>query len=255
MNTNKLWQALSQYTEARIGLGKVGVSQPTTAQLKFQLDHARARDAVWTALDCESLAAELSDVGIKSVVLHSQASDRAAYLTRPDLGRQLNPPSVSQLQQMPAAEVVFVVADGLSTIAVQQNAGQMINRLCQLPCLKEKLIAPVVIVEQGRVAVGDAVGELLRAELVIVLVGERPGLSAANSLGMYLTYRPKTGCTDADRNCISNIRPGGLSFDQAATKAGYLIDQFLIRKISGVQIKDNSDERVLDATKQIGSDQ
>ena len=244
-DSKKLWQALSRYTEARIGMGKIGVSQPTSAQLRFQLDHARARDAVWTALDYQVVMDELRQLDISAISLHSQAGDRATYLTRPDLGRRLSEASATLLIQTPPAEVAIVVADGLSTIAVQQNVTAMIAELCKLKTLAHKSIAPVMLVEQGRVAIGDEVGGLLQAELVIVLVGERPGLSAANSLGMYLTYNPKVGCSDADRNCISNIRSGGLTFTQAAIKADYLIGQFLVKKISGVQVKDNSDEMIL----------
>lgn len=253
------WRRLREFTDARIGLGRAGVSLPTKELLEFQLSHARARDAVHFPLDCDGLitAIEGSEV-ISSRAgdihrVHSRASDRMEYLQRPDLGRRLNEHSRSLLQHDISApessvsseyDLGIVIVDGLSSLAVQQNIVPFLETL--LPQLKDYSLAPITIVEQGRVAIGDEVGELLNARCVIVLIGERPGLSSPDSLGLYLTYQPHVGLTDAARNCISNIRPAGLSYTEAARRTQYLLDESRQLKLSGVNLKDRTQDDVVE---------
>lgn len=255
------WQALRQHTAARIALGRAGVSLPTQPQLAFQLAHAQARDAVHLALDAEALQAGLAALGLGCERLHSAAPDRNTYLQRPDLGRRLSAASRSQLlarlspaqQARVAAEgplddapaerlhdVAFVVADGLSALAIGSHALPFLGHL--LPRLREEgwSVAPLSLVSQGRVAVADEVGQLLRARLVVILIGERPGLSSPDSMGLYLTWMPRVGLTDASRNCISNVRPAGLPCDEAAAKLHYLMGEARRRSLSGVALKDES---------------
>ncbi|MBA3470839.1 MAG: ethanolamine ammonia-lyase subunit EutC, partial [Herpetosiphonaceae bacterium] len=196
------WQPLRRYTNARIGLGRAGDSPTTAALLAFQLDHAQARDAVHAALDTAALRQELAAHADTVLLAHSAAADRTTYLKRPDLGRTLSAASRETLtayaaQTSASYDVVFVVADGLSALAVERNAATLLALTGA--ALRERgwRIGPVVVVEQGRVAIGDAIGEILRAEQVAVLIGERPGLSAADSLGVYLTYGPRPGRSDA----------------------------------------------------------
>jgi ethanolamine ammonia-lyase small subunit len=247
------WQALRQFTAARIGLGHTGVSQPTRAQLDFQLAHARARDAVHHALDTTGLARALALAwpdAESPLLLHSAAADRNVYLQRPDLGRRLDAPSRALLAARRGGDMrerpydlSVVVADGLSALAVMQNAAPLLQALrARLEAEAEAwVLAPVVIVEQGRVAVGDEAGELLGAKIVVVLIGERPGLSSPDSMGLYLTWAPRAGLTDERRNCISNVRPAGLGIDDAAGKLHYLLREARRRQLSGVQLKDETD--------------
>ena len=210
--------------------------------LEFQLAHAKARDAVHTALDTGALAAALD--GLPHVVVRSMAPDRATYLRRPDLGRRLDPDG---LEQLPAGEwdLVFVLADGLSARAVQQHAPRLLRAV--LPKLSGWKVAPVVIATQGRVALGDEIGATLGATLCAVLIGERPGLSVADSLGVYLTYEPRLGRRDSERNCISNIHAaGGLSPEAAGAKLAWLMTEARHRRLTGVNLKD--DAPALDAT-------
>jgi ethanolamine ammonia-lyase small subunit len=240
------WPALRRHTPARIGLPRSGVSQATSAQLAFQLAHARARDAVHQALDRGALAQSLQPLGLPCVELHSAAADRAQYLQRPDLGRRLDEPSRERLRALAAQEAPFdlglVLADGLSAQAVQAHAPGLLAEL--LPTLRQDAvpwrIAPVALVAQGRVALGDEVGELVGAALVAVLLGERPGLSAPDSLGVYLTWAPRVGRVDAERNCISNVRPEGLPYAQAARRLAWLLSAARARRLSGVALKDES---------------
>ncbi|MGB0694483.1 MAG: ethanolamine ammonia-lyase subunit EutC [Rhodospirillaceae bacterium] len=244
------WTALRRYTAARIALGRAGASLPTRPQLDFQQAHAMARDAVHTPLDVERLCADLDTLGLAPLRLHSAAADRATYLQRPDLGRALSPTSRQLLEALPpsdpAPDVALVIADGLSAFAVQSHATPLVTAL--LPGLKEAQLslAPVSVVEQGRVAVGDEIGALLQAKLVVLLVGERPGLSAPDSLGVYLTHAPRPGRTDAERNCLSNIRPEGLSYALAAYRLLALIQESLRRGVSGVALKDETDAVVVE---------
>lgn len=237
------WDQLRRFTAARIALGRAGVSMPTAPQLAFQLAHARARDAVHMPLDADTLASALTAaLQLPAIVVHSAAADRATYLRRPDLGRMLDRAARAALATLapPAApyDIGFVIADGLSALAVEQHA---------LPFLRSWLaaasmsVAPLVIVRQGRVAVGDDVAQLLGVPLVVVMIGERPGLSSPDSMGLYLTWQPQVGLTDERRNCISNVRPAGLDVDAAARKLHYLVAEARRRGLSGVALKDDSD--------------
>ena len=245
------WQRLRQYTPARIALGRAGVSLPTRPLLEFQFDHARARDAVHLPFDKAALQGELTRRGYEVIVLHSAATDRHVYLQRPDLGRRLDDDSrhrleASRLGKVRAGEereydAAFVIADGLSALAIHQNAVPFLDVMIAKLRGKAWRPAPIVLVEQGRVAIGDEIGELLAARMVAMLIGERPGLSSPDSLGIYLTYRPRPGLTDVDRNCISNVRDGGLSFGAASHKLYYLMREARRRKLSGVMLKDEAE--------------
>ena len=220
---------LRDFTPARVGLGRAGNSLPTRDLLDFQLAHARARDAVHAKLEPASLLLE-------GVRVASAAPDRTTYLRRPDLGRKLNATSRALLQAQPSGgfDAVFVVADGLSALAVHRHAKPLLDAV--LPRLQGWHLAPVVIAEQARVAIGDEIGELLGARLAVVLIGERPGLSSPDSLGIYLTWEPRPGRTDAERNCISNIRAEGLSYAAAAENLIFLMTEARVRKLSGVRL-------------------
>ena len=236
------WAALRPRTPARIGLGRSGGSLPTGAHLDFQLAHARARDAVHRALDVPALAAGLERAGLAVATVRSAAFDRRRYLERPDLGRRLDADSRDILQGLAAPagapDLVFVVADGLSAQAAQRHAIPVLAAL--EPTLRGEgwRLGPVVVAEQGRVALGDEIGEALRADLAAVLIGERPGLSSPDSLGIYLTLSPRIGRTDAERNCISNVRPDGLSYALAAQRLRFLLTEARRRILTGVGLKD-----------------
>lgn len=258
--TGNVWRVLRQFTDARIGLGRAGISLPTHELLKFQLAHARARDAVHFPLDVKRLVENLNASpaalpGESPLLLKSQAQDRLTYLQRPDLGRQLSQESVQQLARHRVRDqsepvVAIVIVDGLSSSAIQNSAEPMVTQL--LRDLDEDpgdwRLAPLSIVEQGRVAIGDEIGECLGASVVVVLIGERPGLSSPDSLGMYLTWGPERGLSDARRNCISNVRPGGLSFEQASQRLRYLMEEARRLRISGISLKDRTDEVVIATT-------
>lgn len=247
------WQQLRQFTAARIALGRTGVSLPTAPQLAFQLAHAQARDAVHLALDVPQLLRDLEQAGVASaadtLVLASAASDRLHYLQRPDSGRRLNDASREQLKALlpvlpgqgeRVCDVAFVVADGLSALAVARHTAPLLAAVKSQIASENLQLARLTVVRQARVAIGDEVGELLSARLVILLIGERPGLSSPDSLGIYLTWMPRVGLTDAARNCISNVRPAGLSYGEAAFKVAYLIREMRRRQLSGVLLKDES---------------
>ncbi len=241
--TTNPWHALRQFTQARIALGRAGVSLPTAAQLDFQLAHARARDAVHLALDAPKLALALQDAGYQCVCVRSAAQDRNTYLQRPDLGRRLDAHSRAALEQLaaPPADLAIVIADGLSALAIEQNALPFLAALQARLAQDQWTLAPMAIVTQGRVAIGDDIGALLGARAVLVLIGERPGLSSPDSMGLYLTWAPQPGLTDASRNCISNVRPDGLSYDDAAYKLHYLLTEARRRGLSGVDLKDETE--------------
>lgn len=248
---NDSWASLRTLTQARIGLGRAGVSIPTKAQLQFNLDHALARDAVNIPLNMQVIKAEFEAQSIGTVLLHSRAIDRREYLQRPDLGRRLNQASVDALSELAnkqnnAPDVAIVLLDGLSSTGVQKQGVALCKAIRESCHTAGFHCAPVCLVEQGRVAIGDDVGELLCAKTVILVVGERPGLSSPDSLGIYYTYGPKVGLNDASRNCISNIRPGGLAIDAAAQKALWLLRESIRLKLSGVNLKDISGGDVLD---------
>ena len=244
------WQALRRFTAARIALGRAGVSLPTQAQLAFQLAHAQARDAVHLALDAEHLQQQLIAAEIPgaahSQILQSAAPDRLTYLQRPDLGRRLSDASRQALLASyppatgPLYDVGFVIADGLSALAISRNAVPFLAALQTRLAARNWRQAPLAIVRQGRVAVGDEVGSLLRTRLVVVLIGERPGLSSPDSMGLYISWMPRVGLSDAERNCISNVRPEGMRYDEAAYKLDYLLAEALRRQLTGVQLKDES---------------
>jgi ethanolamine ammonia-lyase small subunit len=234
-------EPLKGFTAARIALGRVGVSIPLKQSLAFNLAHAHARDAVYSELDVEKLSGELTEFSLPVLQLHSKAEYREQYLQRPDLGRQLDDESVAVLADHKTKhDIVIVIADGLSATAVNHNAVSLLKTL--LPQLQSAglSIGPICIVKQGRVAVADDAGAKLGSALSIILIGERPGLSAADSMGAYLTFDPKPGLTDESRNCISNIRTHGLSVKQASGKIFYLVQEAFRRKISGVALKDNA---------------
>ena len=204
-----LWARLRRATPARIGLGRVGHALPLGEVLQFQLAHARARDAVHTALDGERLAAELAPIPVLHV--ESAAPDRATYLRRPDLGRRLSERSAAQLTDTGGrCDVVFVIGDGLSATGVQTGAARLLRACAEQ--LRDLVIGPVVIARAARVALSDPIGEALGARVCVMIIGERPGLTVPDSLGLYLTFAPRIGRSDAERNCISNIHSaGGLS--------------------------------------------
>ena len=246
IDAGSAWQALRQHTAARIALGRRGVSVPTGAHLAFQLAHAQARDAVHLKLDGAALSHALALQGLSSVPLHSAAATRGDYLRRPDLGRRLDEVSRARLaaggMQTTGVDLALVAADGLSALAVQRHAAPFLAALRERLALETWTLSPVMIVAQGRVAIGDEVGELLRARAVLVLIGERPGLSSPDSLGLYLTWAPKVGLLDERRNCISNVRPEGLAYAPAAYRLHYLLSQAFARQVSGVALKDETAE-------------
>lgn len=234
------WAArLRAMTPARVALGQTGVSQRTRELLEFQRAHAMARDAVHARLDGSALAAELeAATGAAVVRVKSQAKERTTYLQRPDLGRALDAESSTELAALRDAEgfeLALVVADGLSALAVERNAATVIRELMQR--LEGWRMAPACVVEQGRVAIGDAIGEALGARLCVVLIGERPGLSSPDSLGAYITWEPRVGRTDAERNCISNIRGEGLSPVIAAAQLSSYLTDARRKRLTGVALR------------------
>ena len=244
--TAQPWDGLRRFTDARIALGRAGHSLPTAAHLQFQLAHAQARDAVHVALDGDLVTQGLQALGLSTRALHSAASSRQVYLQRPDLGRRLDDAACRALQALreqdppaSAPDLCFVLADGLSALAIHQHAIALLR--CLLPHLQHDespwRMAPVCVVEQGRVAIGDDIGERLGARLVVLLIGERPGLSSPDSLGIYLTWAPRVGCTDAQRNCISNVRGAGLAPESAALQLHQLMRQARRLQLSGVALK------------------
>jgi len=267
------WLTLRRTTPARIGLGRSGTALTTAAQLDFQLAHARARDAVHAALDAEWIAGELEEMGLEALRLRSAAADRATYLRRPDLGRRLdaesrqillrhsgegrNPvsrragsgdlgPGLSRDDEVTAStthisDIALVIADGLSATAVNAHAVPLIKAV--LAGLSTPLVGPVAVVEGGRVAIGDEIGGLIGADLVAVLIGERPGLSAADSLGVYVTWQPAPGTVDAARNCLSNIRPEGMPIPEAAEALLELMANARQHRMTGVALSQRLSSR------------
>lgn len=243
MTNADTWDALRRFTNARIALGRAGSSLPTAPLLAFELAHAQARDAVHQPLDTAALGDAIRAAGFDTLDARSAAPDRDVYLRRPDLGRVLDDESARRLAAYACEtecerELVFVAADGLSAFAAQRHAAPL------LAALRAKLdgwnLGPVVIATQARVALGDRIGELLRAQIVVVMIGERPGLSSPDSLGLYVTYAPRAGRHDAERNCISNVRPEGLGYDAAAFKLLWLLNEARRLKLTGVGLKDLS---------------
>lgn len=241
--TRDPWHGLGQHTAARIALGRSGDGLPTARLLELQLDHARARDAVHLPFDAEVVAAAITVLPTR--IVHSQAADRATYLRRPDLGRLLADADRDRLAADAADyDVVFVVCDGLSALAVHTSAAALITAIVSR--LDGWRIAPVVLAHQGRVALGDDIATALGARMVVVLIGERPGLSAADSLGVYLTFAPHCGSVDAERNCLSNVRPEGMSTDVATVHAIWLMTEAHRLRLSGVKLKGDAPTHLLE---------
>ena len=265
------WRRLRQFTDARSGLGRSGVSLPTKELLEFQLAHAQARDAVHMPLDFEALKDGLETLAqqystlnpARPIKVQSQADDRMVYLQRPDLGRRVSDASRDMLLQQAedssvseqAFDLAIVIGDGLSATAISENALIFIDALAKTLAQENSSLslAPIVMAEQARVALGDDIGELLNARAVLVLIGERPGLSSPDSLGLYLTWAPRRGLTDEKRNCISNVRKAGLSHTEAVRKLLYLFNEACRLQSSGVAIKDRSDDDVIENSSQQSS--
>jgi ethanolamine ammonia-lyase small subunit len=240
------WTGLRNFTAARIGIPRTGASIATEALLDFKLAHSRARDAVLEPLDERLLASQLAGLSDPVLCVTSAAGERTEYLMRPDLGRSLPRDGMAKLSPHAARwDIVFVVADGLSARAVQAHARPVLTGTIDALRPKGWHIAPLVIVRHGRVAIGDAVAAALGASCVAVLIGERPGLSAADSMGAYLTWKPRADATDADRNCISNIRHGGIGYAEAVLKVTHLLHAMRAQDRSGVQLKDDSDRLLI----------
>lgn len=251
------WTALRRFTPARIALGRAGGSRPTREILAFRLAHAAAIDAVHTPLDVNTLRRDVEtlDLGLAVVELTTTATDGATYLQRPDFGRRLSEASRARLATMSGlagfqpADVVLILADGLSSIAARENGPAVLRELAPLLRTAGHTLAPIALLKHGRVAAMDEIGSALRARVAVILLGERPGLQTPSSLGAYLVFGPRLGRTDAERNCLSNIRDGGLPPKVAAQKLLWLIDAALKRQLSGVALKDETHEPLLDAPK------
>jgi ethanolamine ammonia-lyase small subunit len=244
---------LKTFTPARVALGRSGASLPTTPLLRFTLDHARARDAVHATFDATRLVAELAAFGLDTAEVRSRAVDRRDYLRRPDLGRCLDFGSAELLaaRAVKPSELAIVIGDGLSPTAVHAHAAALLRSLLPLLSAEDRVgIGDIVVASGARVALGDEIGAISGARMVLMLIGERPGLSAPDSLGAYLTFAPKPGRTDAERNCVSNIHHAGLRYDEAAFKIAWLIREGLARQTTGVALKDESGDR---APRRIGT--
>jgi ethanolamine ammonia-lyase small subunit len=252
------WQQLKSFTRARIAIGRVGSSLPTKEVLDFGLSHAMARDAVHLALDVDALERDIRQHDFTTLRVKSMAADRATYLLRPDMGRRLHEHSLLHLQNITHAQsepkpidFLIVVGDGLSSLAVARHAAPLLAEI-KHTSPSEWSASRVVIASQARVAIGDEIGQALNAKIVAMLIGERPGLSSPDSLGIYLTYNPKLGLSDADRNCISNVRPEGLSYEAAAKKLVWLAKEAMRLKLTGVALKDESDVKEIGQQTKIG---
>jgi ethanolamine ammonia-lyase small subunit len=241
---SSLAACLSGLTPARVALGRTGASLTTEEVLRFQLAHAQARDAVHVPLDSEALVAGIAALGCKVMRVATPATRREIYLRRPDLGRRLDSESAERLDRLrgDGFDIAIVVADGLSSRAIINNAVPLLSRLIAKFADTGSTLAPVVVAEGARVALGDEIAERLGAQLVLVLIGERPGLSSPDSLGAYLTYAPRPGLTDAERNCVSNIRAAGLDANAAASKISWLVAKAFAAGMSGVRLKDEGDK-------------
>jgi ethanolamine ammonia-lyase small subunit len=236
---------LRDLTPARVGLGRAGASMPTEALLEFTLDHARARDAVHAAFDASAIISGLNDLGLAAFEVCSRARNRKDYLRRPDLGRTLDQASQQLLASHGgrACQLAIVIGDGLSPTAVNAHATKLVRSLMPRLAIDGIEIGHAVVASGARVALGDEIGAIVGARMMAMLIGERPGLSAPDSLGAYLTFAPRVGLTDAERNCVSNIHAAGLGYDEAAFTIAWLIRQGLARGITGVALKDESGDR------------
>ena len=234
------WEHLKQFTRARIALGRTGISVPLKETLQFKLAHAYAKDAVFSALDIPLLQQQLAVYNKPVITVKSRNTSRQHYLQRPDLGKKLTDKDELKLQShAKETDIAIVIADGLSATAINLHSEAILRLLIPLFHEKQYSLAPLVLAEQARVALGDEIAAFLKAKLVIVFIGERPGLSVSDSLGVYITYNPSSGLTDEKRNCISNIHGEGLSYEGAARKIDYLVSESLRLQLSGVQLKDN----------------
>lgn len=236
------WQILKKYTNARIALGRAGSTLPTQEILQFKMAHALARDAVSSEIDRTCLAESFRSMGIHTIVVQSQVTDRNDYLRNPNKGRVLDNQSKEQLQSLKdkPMDLCIVVADGLSADAVNLYAVPLVDLLIRK--LDNWTLTPVILARYSRVALSDPIGEIVGSRIALILIGERPGLSAPRSLGAYLTYQPKTGNTDEKRNCISNIHPDGLTLGLAAAKIVHLLYQMRTKQISGILLKDDQSD-------------
>jgi len=253
------WQQLKAFTRARIAIGRVGSSLPTKEVLDFGLSHAMARDAVHLPLDVDALQVDIQAKGFSTIRVKSMAADRATYLLRPDWGRRLHEQSLSSLQNLHQSQskprpidFLIVVGDGLSSLAAARHVAPLLAEMREL-LPSDWHTSHVVIASQARVAIGDEIGQALNAKIVAMLIGERPGLSSPDSLGIYLTYNPKLGLSDADRNCISNVRPEGLQYAAAAKKLVWLAKEAMRLKVTGVALKDESDVQEISAQTKLTS--
>ncbi|MCI0334779.1 MAG: ethanolamine ammonia-lyase subunit EutC [Planctomycetes bacterium] len=268
------WDALRSTTSARIALGRAGGSLPTHEWLEFKSAHAAARDAVHNPFDAEQLAAQITSLGVEVVIVESAAPDRLTFLQRPDLGRRLTEASRFKLQELSTScsplapreeilhaeredytvELAIIVSDGLSALAVERQAPLLLATLLPKLATDGWRLAPIVVARFGRVALQDEIGHLLGTQLALALIGERPGLGSPDSLGAYLVFAPRIGNTDANRNCVSNIRPEGLPCAAAAETLHYLLTEARHRRLSGVQLKDQRELPTSDAVRSLGSD-
>ncbi|MFI3271859.1 MAG: ethanolamine ammonia-lyase subunit EutC [Pseudomonadota bacterium] len=258
------WRDLKQFTDARLGLGRCGVSIPLKEELAFRYDHACARDAVWTPVKTADMVSRLQDglqelgVELDVLAMHSRAQNRQEYLMRPDYGRRLCFEATDELKkrahdaeahEFGRPQIALVLCDGLSSRAAEENGVPMMLAFVEALHKVGYAVGPVCLVEHGRVAVGDEIAQILGAKLVITMVGERPGLSSPDSLGIYMTYAPHVGITDEARNCISNVRPAGMSMHDAVCKLAYLVEKAFAMENSGVALKDDMPDGYLPFTK------
>jgi ethanolamine ammonia-lyase small subunit len=238
------WEELKQFTDARIALGRTGSSVLTDDYLKFSLAHARARDTIKLPFQRDKIADQLKTMGLDTIYVESSAVSRDIFIRRPDLGRRLSFESREKLKNMnyPGSDVLLVIGDGLSSKAVHKQAIPLVRQF--MPYMKELglSVGPIVLARQSRVALGDDIAEMMHCGLVAMLIGERPGLSSPDSLGVYMTYKPYFGRLESERNCISNIRPEGLSYEKAAFKLAWLVEAAYDMQKSGTALKDESDD-------------
>jgi ethanolamine ammonia-lyase small subunit len=247
MTEDDTWSTLKRFTEARIGLGRSGSALPTNEVLKFALAHARARDAVTAPTDWEAVEAGIEGLGLATHRIESAADTRDIYLRRPDLGRTLSNRSRAsfEIEENNKPDLMIMAGDGLSSTGLTVNVAPLVKALLLHIKKNGWTLAPILLASQSRVALADEAGEILGAKAALVLIGERPGLSSPDSLGAYLTWEPKRGRNDAERNCVSNIRKGGLSYDEAAFKIAWLLGQALKFRMTGVALKDESDQATI----------
>ncbi|WP_343527554.1 ethanolamine ammonia-lyase subunit EutC [Sphingomonas sp.] len=250
-NPSDPWAVLRQATRARVGLGRAGNAIPMDEVLRFQAAHALARDAVHAGLDVTILEQALAPLA--TITVSSMAPERATYLRRPDMGRLLTPGDADRLKAVGGPfDIVFVVGDGLSATAVLHHAAPVLHACHRT--LPDLSIAPIVIARQARVAIADPIGAALGARISVILIGERPGLTVSDSLGLYLTHDPRPGRRDSERNCISNVHDhGGQSYEQAAQTLTWLVREALRRSLSGVALKEERGTTVLEAPMTVSS--